>query len=366
MYRGLQIKEKVLLWIYKEQKEVIIMSIDFMEVMRKIIGIEELKDFSKVEERLENIGEGFIFQHNKPTHVIMTLEYYEKIKSSIENQTKSETQTEGLEILLSKIGKKIFVDYYEVFKEDNEPERALEAEGFTLASRRSRSSGARAVFKNNLQIAALNNIMNSDRVDTETSIKAKKLLEYEKNGIVIEENRDDTEGNYQVKIGKMMKGILTKTIQNGVLSKEELLNLQDAEYSKKIMNLNFPVLKVLAEGQSVDEAKRDAKGYNRYYDLLVPYQGKQYLICSQWVDNLHQESVKKWIRKIMARILVNAVEKIPKGEKFEVKNILANYWSYIDDVTRRMIGKDFKNDYVLKCDSVKFVDNENVGRYVKL
>ena len=53
----------------------------------------------------------------------------------------------------------------------------------------------------------------------------------------------------------MMKGILTKIIKNGILSDEELLNLQDVEYSKRIMNLNFPVLKVIEDGKTQDEAK---------------------------------------------------------------------------------------------------------------
>lgn len=203
------------------------MGSDFAEVMKKIIGIDELGDFSNVEKRLEQLGEGFVFQNNKPTHVIMTLEHYEKITNVTDEVVEMETSSDGIEILLNKIGKKVFVDYYEVFKEDNDPEIALETEGFTLTSRRSRSSSARSIFKNNFQIMALTNIINSDRVDVETREKAKALLEYEKNGVVVEENLDETEDNYHVKIGKMMRGILGKTIQNGILNDEELIKLQE-------------------------------------------------------------------------------------------------------------------------------------------
>ena len=318
------------------------MAVDFVEVMKKIIGIDELKDFSKVEERLFELGEGFVFQDNKPTHVIMTLEYYEQMKNGHDNSKGSAVQTDGLEVLLNKIGKKIFIDYYESFKLDNDPESALEAEGFTLASRRSRSSSARAIFRNNLQIAALENIANSDRVDVDTIERAKILLEYENNGVIVEESTENNEDSYHIKIGKMMKGILTKLIQNGMLSDEELLKLQNPEYSKQIMNLNFPVLKSLLDGQSSDEAKKDAKGYNRYYDAIVQYKNCRYLICSQWVDNLHRESVVEWIRKKMIDILVSVAMTIPTGNEFEVRDMVPDYWPYIDHTTRNSIGRSFK------------------------
>lgn len=325
------------------------MAVDFVEVMKKIIGIDELKDFSKVEERLAELGEGFVFQNNKPTHVIMTLEHYEQMKNEHKNSKSAEVQTDGLEVLLNKVGKKIFIDYYETFKSDDDPESALEAEGFTLASRRSRSSSARAIFRNDLQIAALENIVNSDRVDINTIEKAKLLLEYENNGVVIEENTENNEDSYHIKIGKMMKGILTKLIQNGMLSDEELFNLQNPGYSKEIMNLNFPVLKSLSDGQSSDEAKRDAKGYNRYYDVPVQHKNSRYLVCSQWVDNLHRESVVEWIRKKMVDILISVAKGIPTGNEFEVRDMLPDYWPYIDHTTRNSIGRGFKKA-VLECD----------------
>lgn len=318
------------------------MGIDFSEIMKKIIGIDELSDFPNIEKRLEKLGEGFVFQNNKPTHVIMTLEHYEKLTNVTDEVVEVETSSDGIEILLNKIGKKVFVDYYEVFKEDNDPEVALETEGFTLTSRRSRSSSARSIFKNNFQIIALTNIVNSDRVDVETREKAKALLEYEKNGVVVEENLDEIQGNYYVKIGKMMRGILGKTIQNGILNDEELIKLQDAEYSKKIMNLNFPVLKVVEENQLLADVKKDAKGYNRYYDSIVLYKGKQYVICSQWVENLHRESVTIWIREKMVKLLVDISTQKMVGEEFEVRDMVAEYWPYIDYATRISIGREFK------------------------
>lgn len=312
----------------------------FTEMMRRIISVDELNEFSKVEKILEKEGEGFIFQNNKPTHVIMTLEYYKNFKEGGKSQNDAVETVMGLDVLLNKIGKKIFVDYYKVFKMDDNPEVALAVEGFTLTSRRSRSSSARTIFRNNQQIDALNNIINSDRIDTKTIERAKKLLEMEKKGIYIENEESDED--YDIKIGKMMKAILSKFIQNGVLSDKELLDLQDVTYSKKVMNLNFPVIKEVEAGQSVDIVKKDINGYNRYYDASISYKGKTYIICSQWVQSLHYDSVKEWIKGKIVSILINLVQNISKGEKFEIKSLLKDYWYDIDNRVRRLIGTEFK------------------------
>ena len=125
--------------------------------VNKIISFEELlEDFNGVCKRLELDKEAFIFQNNKPSHVIMTISHYQNIvgfkrETSIDNNdyVTSEYDEEGedLEKMLNKIGKRIFIEYYYIFKEDDNPEEKLIDEDFTLNSRRSRSSSARKIFR---------------------------------------------------------------------------------------------------------------------------------------------------------------------------------------------------------------------------
>lgn len=158
------------------------MTIDITELMKKIITLDDLKRFPEIEERLDFIGEGYIFQDNQPTHVIMTYEKYQNLMEQLQNVKESPTQpekdvlyegnneergeinTDALDILLNKIGKQTFVDYYYVFKADQNPEEVLQNEcHFTLNSCRSRSSSARSIFGQELHLKALERIASSDR-----------------------------------------------------------------------------------------------------------------------------------------------------------------------------------------------------------
>ena len=60
------------------------MAVDFNAILKKIITVEELRDFSILEEKLNDIQEGFIFQNNRPTHIIMTISEYEALQNAAE------------------------------------------------------------------------------------------------------------------------------------------------------------------------------------------------------------------------------------------------------------------------------------------
>jgi len=77
------------------------------------------------------------------------------------------------------IGMRIFIKYYDFFKRGTDVINKLEDEGFTLKSCRSRQSKARKVFREDLQIQALEMVVNAKKVDTETRINAEVLLKEE-------------------------------------------------------------------------------------------------------------------------------------------------------------------------------------------
>lgn len=335
------------------------MSNDLVDVMKKIISVDGLKNFTDVEEKLAENEEVYIFQNNKPTHVIMTIKKYERLTAGAKKQDASDISSVNLEALLNKIGKKIFVDYYDVFKRDNNPEHALEKEGFTLASRRSRSSSARSIFKNNLQVEALNNIIASIRIDMGTVKRAQDLLseEYQCVSNLSKESNAGEEKQYHVKIGKMMRGILTKLLQNNFFTENELIQMQSMDYSKQVFNLNFPVLKIVSSKETLDQAKRDSKGYNRYYDNIVLVNGQHYLICSQWIESLHKKQAEHWIADKMMEVADRLVSNIPIGNNFSVQEILSDYWIYIDWSIRRHIHLKYKN-YVKNNPNIELISEK--------
>jgi hypothetical protein len=99
------------------------------------------------------------------------------------------------------------------------------------------------------------------------------------------------------KIGKIAQETMRKIFYQNILPKEELTNLTDEKYSLDTFNLNFPVLKLYNPMVSFDEQKRDSKGYNRYYSFTLSAYGKQYLLCSQWIESLHRQKFEQWLKQ---------------------------------------------------------------------
>lgn len=314
--------------------------------IEKIISPDDLKNsFEGLCEKLDEIEEAFIFQQNKPTHVIMTIAYYQQLTRNVSNVLNDDldgrTGEESLETLLNKIGKKIFIDFYEVFKEDNRPEEQL-PENFSLNSKRSRSSSARKIFRQGMQLAALNNIIQSVRMDEETLSKARSLLSTETDD-KIQITDTDSEIDSEIKIGKSVRMFITKVAQKGIFSLEEIESLTRTDYTKNNFNLNFPVLKKYNPSIPTDEQKKDKNGYNRFYDVTINIGENEYFLCSQWVENLHRVAFEKWVRNKLMTELKKMVEQIIDNNEFTVKGLLNEYWTGISYASRKQLGKDFYN-----------------------
>ena len=86
----------------------------------------------------------------------------------------------GLERLLNRVGKRVFVEHFEDFRTTRlSPAEvvALLPQEFTLKSRWSRTSKARRIFREGLAAEALRLIAASDRVDPAIARRAQHLLE---------------------------------------------------------------------------------------------------------------------------------------------------------------------------------------------
>ena len=233
------------------------------------------------------------------------------------------------------------MDYYYIFKEDINPEEKL-PDNFTLNSRRSRCSSARKIFRNSLEIASLNNIVQSFRLDNDTLNNAKVILEKGGEHTCSDVIEDEHEGeNNNMKIGKIAKTLILTFLKEDVISDEEIKSMQDASYSKNTFKLNLPVLKEVDKSLDLDLQKRDQKGYNRYYDLVIDVGGKKYILCSQWVENLHKAAFEKWLELKLMKILIDIVNKLEGGREYIINELLSVYWVFVPHETRKLLGRKF-------------------------
>ena len=85
----------------------------------------------------------------------------------------------SLEALLNRVGKRVFVQYYEQFRDTRLPAGdvvALLPREFTAKSRSSRTSKARRIFREDRATEALRVIAASGRVETDVAEQARQLL----------------------------------------------------------------------------------------------------------------------------------------------------------------------------------------------
>ncbi len=103
--------------------------------------------------------------------------------------------------------------------------------------------------------------------------------------------------NEFVKIGKFVQDTFRRFMSSNKLPEDEIKRLCDSDYSYNSFNLNFPVLKLYDDMISFNEQKRDANGYNRYYNFILNAYGHHYLLCSQFVEYLHRKKLEIWIER---------------------------------------------------------------------
>jgi len=260
-----------------------------------IVSLSDVK--RNTEEILESTkvkGNIFVFENNRPEYVILCIEEYNKFLDDSKEVVRDSVNNEN-EVLeaLNAIGKKVFVEYYYVFKEDESPEEKLPQE-YTLNSRRSRSSKARRLFKDEKNIDALTIIIESNRIEDEVREKAIEILKSELGNEEVIVNLSNASHN-KVKVGKLARNTIRQFIEEKVINQEEILRLQDLKYSKDNFNLSYPVLKLVDKNSPIETQRNDSNGYPRYYSATVSSYGRMYLICSQWVEKLHRDKLEKWI-----------------------------------------------------------------------
>ena len=111
-----------------------------------------------------------------------------------------------------------------------------------------------------------------------------------------------TKSDYEIfeklKIGELAKHSLSIILEKNLISKIEIENLQKAEYSKMIFNVNYPVLKKRDKKLSLED-NIYFNGGNRYYVDPIKNGESEYFITNHWYD-YHKEDFMIWMkRKVM-------------------------------------------------------------------
>ena len=92
----------------------------------------------------------------------------------------------------------------------------------------------------------------------------------------------------ELKIGKLANTVLRRILQDGSVPDDELQLLQDKEYSKRVFDLQYPVL--VKDGTDYESV--------RYYSTPIEIDKERYYLCSQWFEtpaNNDRPYLEKWI-----------------------------------------------------------------------
>lgn len=140
---------------------------------------------------------------------------------------------------------------------------------------------------------------NEEHDTAELFLRALKLLNLNKMGLVqktieiekkkntrLFENKRTVKG---MKIGQFVKNTFSEAYELGLILESEIMNLQNLDYSRKVFNSRFEVLR--NENRSI----KDSKGSNRYYSQEIFCE--KYHLTSQWIEP-QWDLYLKWLKKI--------------------------------------------------------------------
>ena len=101
----------------------------------------------------------------------------------------------------------------------------------------------------------------------------------------------------KMKIGEIIQTLLPTFLNEGLITKYEILKLQDKEYSKITFGVNYPILKKVNQEISLKE-NRYINGYPRYYARKILINEKEFILTQEWLDS-NKENFINWFKKFL-------------------------------------------------------------------
>lgn len=100
--------------------------------------------------------------------------------------------------------------------------------------------------------------------------------------------------NEEIKIGKFVKMTMRNLSVSGYTFDEQTLNiLLDDDETKKTFGIGTSFLKEVRDEAQLSRLVKDAKGYNRYWREIFEFNGKKFIIVSQWTKH-NADRFKRW------------------------------------------------------------------------
>lgn len=93
----------------------------------------------------------------------------------------------------------------------------------------------------------------------------------------------------ELKIGQIVRTVLRRILESGVVSEKEIEDMQTAEYSKDTFDIQYPLLSPIRK--------------ERYYAAPLSIKGKTYYLCSEWFEvaaNNDRPYLLAWIKKYIS------------------------------------------------------------------
>lgn len=100
------------------------------------------------------------------------------------------------------------------------------------------------------------------------------------------------------KVGKYVR-LSLRQISNKQrrFSKNELTAMQSKQWSKEVLDIDYPLLKPFQEGIAISDQIREGS-YGRYWKEIFEFGGQKFLATSQWYDR-SRELFAKWLESLV-------------------------------------------------------------------
>lgn len=99
----------------------------------------------------------------------------------------------------------------------------------------------------------------------------------------------------KLKVGFLVRSTLPEILHLELISDFEVEKLQNQDYSKMVLDMNFSVLRKVNPKISILE-NRTVGEYTRYYAFTVKYKNQEYLVSSEWYES-NLEPYINWLKR---------------------------------------------------------------------
>ncbi len=99
------------------------------------------------------------------------------------------------------------------------------------------------------------------------------------------------------KVGKLVRMTLPGILSENLISKSELEKLQEEDYCKINLDINYPIIKKVNPSISILE-NRTINHHTKYYSKPVRFINEEYLITSEWYERNLEDYIRWMKRKV--------------------------------------------------------------------